>query len=68
MARLDDVGKEFERATRSKATWLTTSGAKASVLDRVIMATRGHRSRATLDRYIRAETRWDGVAAGHVGL
>ncbi|MCU1491974.1 MAG: hypothetical protein JWM85_3379 [Acidimicrobiaceae bacterium] len=55
--------------TRSKATCLTTSAAKAGVLDRVIMATtRQHQSRATLDRYIQAETRWDDAAAGRVGL
>ena len=47
---------------------LATSAARAGVPDRVIMATTRHRSRATLDRYIREGKRWDQVAAASVGL
>jgi len=47
---------------------LATSAAKAGVPDRVIMATTRHKSRTTLDRYIRAGNRWDQVAAASVGL
>jgi len=47
---------------------LATSAARAGVPDRVIMATTRHRSRTTLDRYIREGKRWDRVAAASVGL
>lgn len=47
---------------------LATSAARAGVPDRVIMATTRHRSRTTLDRYIREGKRWDKVAAASVGL
>ena len=47
---------------------LATSAAKAGVPDRVIMATTRHRSRSSLDRYVRAGKRWDQVAAASVGL
>jgi len=47
---------------------LATSAARAGVPDRVIMATTRHRSRTTLDRYIREGKRWDAVAAASVGL
>ena len=47
---------------------LATSAAKAGVPDRVIMATTRHRSRTSLDRYVRAGKRWEQVAAASVGL
>ena len=47
---------------------LATSAAKAGVPDRVIMATTRHRSRSSLDRYVRAGKRWEQVAAASVGL
>ncbi|MDA8316269.1 MAG: tyrosine-type recombinase/integrase [Actinomycetota bacterium] len=47
---------------------LATSAAKAGVPDRVIMATTRHKSRASLDRYVRAGRRWEQVAAASVGL
>ena len=47
---------------------LATSAAKAGVPDRVIMATTRHKSRASLDRYVRAGKRWEQVAAASVGL
>ena len=47
---------------------LATSAAKAGVPDRVIMATTRHRSRTSLDRYVRAGKRWEQVVAASVGL
>jgi hypothetical protein len=47
---------------------LATSAAKAGVPDRVIMTTTRHRSRTSLDRYVRAGKRWEQVAAASVGL
>jgi len=47
---------------------LATSAAKAGVPDRVIMVTTRHKSRASLDRYVRAGKRWEQVAAASVGL
>ena len=47
---------------------LATAAAKAGVPDRAIMRTTRHRSRASLDRYVRAGKRWDQVAAASVGL
>ena len=47
---------------------LATSAAKAGVPDRAIMATTRHKSRTSLDRYVRAGKRWEQVAAASVGL
>lgn len=47
---------------------LATSAARAGVPDRIIMQTTRHRSRGSLDRYIREGKRWDKVAAASVGL
>ncbi len=47
---------------------LATAASKAGVPDRAIMATTRHKSRASLDRYVRAGKRWDQVAAASVGL
>lgn len=47
---------------------LATSAARAGVPDRIIMQTTRHRSRSSLDRYIREGKRWEKVAAASVGL
>lgn len=47
---------------------LATSAAKAGVPDRIIMATTRHKSRASIERYVRAGKRWEQVAAASVGL
>lgn len=64
-AGLDPEGRWTGHSLRAG---LATSAAKAGVPDRVIMATTRHRSRSTLDRYIRSGKRWDQVAAASVGL
>jgi len=47
---------------------LATEASRAGVPDRVIQATTGHKSRASLDPYIEPFLRWDEVAASRVGL
>lgn len=47
---------------------LATEASRAGVPDRVIQATTGHKSRASLDPYIEPFRRWDEVAASKVGL
>jgi integrase len=64
-AGLDPAGNWSGHSLRAG---LATSAARAGVPDRVIMATTRHKSRATLDRYIREGKRWDSVAAASVGL
>jgi site-specific recombinase XerD len=64
-AGLDPKGQWTGHSLRAG---LATSAAKAGVPDRVIMATTRHRSRTTLDRYVRSGTRWEQVAAASVGL
>lgn len=46
---------------------LATSAARAGVPDRAIMRTTWHRSRTSLDRYVRAGKCWEQVAAASVG-
>jgi site-specific recombinase XerD len=64
-AELDPAGNWSGHSLRAG---LATSAARAGVPDRVIMATTRHKSRATLDRYIREGKRWDSVASASVGL
>lgn len=67
-ARRADLDPNGSWTGHSLRAGLATSAARAGVSDRVIMATTRHRSRTTLDRYIREGKRWDDVAAASVGL
>ncbi len=67
-ARRAGLDQNAQWTGHSLRAGLATSAAKAGVPDRVIMATTRHKSRSSLDRYVRAGKRWEQVAAASVGL